>query len=112
MHGEHPHSQQVGLTQMVDEAADVAKESCVNTVHISHLHKMMSKKCHSHMLFLGLLVDTPLSSGLETIKNNLIIQLGCYFYRKLIYFLGLLDSHIGFFISENMFHKKFKNNFL
>ncbi|KAI3371904.1 hypothetical protein L3Q82_006690 [Scortum barcoo] len=32
VHGEHPHSQHVGLTQMVDEAADVAKESRIDTV--------------------------------------------------------------------------------
>lgn len=49
MHGEHLHSQQVGLTQMVDEAADVAKESRINTVYVSHLNKMMTK--NSHMFF-------------------------------------------------------------
>lgn len=46
VHGEHPHSQQVGLTQMVDEAANVAKESRIDTVYISHLDKMKTKKRH------------------------------------------------------------------
>lgn len=52
MHGEHPHSQQVGLTQVVDEAADVAKESRINAMHVSHLHKMMNKESRSHVLHL------------------------------------------------------------
>lgn len=29
---------------MVDEAANVAKESRINTVRVSHLHKMMTRK--------------------------------------------------------------------
>lgn len=38
MHGEHPHSQQVGITQMVDEAADVAKKSCIDAVCVTYLY--------------------------------------------------------------------------
>lgn len=45
VHGEHPHSQQVGLTQVVDEAADVTKESRIDTVYVSHLHEMMTRDC-------------------------------------------------------------------
>ena len=44
VHGEHPHSQQVGLTQVVDEAANVAKESRIDTVNISHLHEIMTRE--------------------------------------------------------------------
>lgn len=43
MHGEHPHSQQVGLTQVVDEAAYVAEESGVDAVYIPHLQEMIAR---------------------------------------------------------------------
>lgn len=37
VHGEHLHGQKIGLAQMVKEAADVSKESGINTVYIPNL---------------------------------------------------------------------------
>lgn len=70
MHGEHPHSQQVGLTQVVDEAADVAKESGIDAVCVSHLNKMMTKKSHGHTCSLGLPGDGLQSGGLKITLEN------------------------------------------
>lgn len=44
VHGKHPHSYDVGVAQVVDEPANVAEESCVNTVYVSHLHHMLTKR--------------------------------------------------------------------
>lgn len=54
MHGEHPHSYQVGLTHMVDEAADVAVEPGIDAVWLPYLNKTMIQQHHSHMTFLVL----------------------------------------------------------
>lgn len=37
MHGEHSHSQQVRITQVVNESANVAKQPGIDAVCISHL---------------------------------------------------------------------------
>lgn len=44
MHGEHADRQQGGLTQVVDEAPDVSKESRINTVNVSNLHSTVSRQ--------------------------------------------------------------------
>lgn len=41
--GEHPHGQQVGLTQVVDETANVAKEPGIDAVDVPHLHEEMTQ---------------------------------------------------------------------
>lgn len=46
MHGEHLHSQQVGLTQVVDEAANVSEKSGIDTVYIFHLHHRDEPQSH------------------------------------------------------------------
>lgn len=44
VHGKHPHSYDVGFAQVVDEPANVAEESCVDTVYVSHLQYMLTKR--------------------------------------------------------------------
>ena len=44
VHGKHPHSQQVRLTQVVNKAANVAEKPCIDAVHVTHLRGSKTEK--------------------------------------------------------------------
>lgn len=99
MHGEHPHSQNVGLTQVVDESADVAVKPAINTVNIPHLQRWQPHKGQSQHVNEG---KITLKVLLENLISVCYFTVQCQVSRPNFIFFTMRFQKLDFLLKYNL----------